>query len=44
MNIVISDCKFGFRKDRSTSHALNYPVEEINKQLSSGKHVLEIFY
>ncbi|MCP4489865.1 MAG: reverse transcriptase family protein, partial [Gammaproteobacteria bacterium] len=42
-NNVISDCQFGFRKGHSTSHALNYSVEEINKQLSSGKHVLGIF-
>ena len=40
---IINECQFGFRKGHSTSHALNYSVEEINKQLNLGKHVLGIF-
>ena len=40
---IISECQFGFRKSHSTSHALNYSVEEIDKQLKAGKHVLGIF-
>ena len=40
---VIYECQFGFRKGHSTSHALNYSVEEVDKQLNSGKHVLGIF-
>ena len=42
-NNVICDQQFGFRKGHSTSHALNYSVDEIDKQLSSGKHVMGIF-
>ena len=40
---IIHECQFGFRKGHSTSHALNYSVEEINKELNYGKHVLGIF-
>ena len=40
---IINECQFGFRKGHSTSHALNYSVEEVDKQLNSGKHVLGIF-
>ena len=40
---ILNECQFGFRKSHSTSHALNYSVEEINRQLNFGKHVLGIF-
>ena len=40
---ILHECQFGFRKGHSTSHALNYSVEEINNQLDSGKHLLGIF-
>jgi hypothetical protein len=40
---IITESQFGFRKSHSTSHALNYSVEEIEKELKVGKHVLGIF-
>ena len=40
---IIYDGQFGFRKGHSTSHALNYSVEEINRHLHLGKHVVGIF-
>ena len=40
---ILHENQFGFRKGHSTSHALNYSVEEINKELISGKHVVGIF-
>ena len=40
---ILHESQFGFRKGHSTSHALNYSVEEITKILNSGKHVVGIF-
>ena len=35
--------QFGFRKNHSTSHAINYSVQNITKKLENGRHVLGIF-
>ena len=35
--------QFGFRRDHSTSHAVNYSVNHIIKNLQSNKHVIGIF-
>ena len=35
--------QFGFRKGHSTSHALNFSVNHIEKYLTENKHVLAIF-
>ena len=35
--------QFGFRKNHSTSHAINYSVQNITKELENGRHVLGIF-
>ena len=40
---VLHDKQFGFRKGHSTSHALNYSVELIQKSLKQQQHVLAIF-
>ena len=40
---LLHDKQFGFRKNHSTSHALNYSVHHINKSLQKGEHVLGIF-
>jgi hypothetical protein len=40
---LLHDKQFGFRKGHSTSHALNYSVDHINKSLQKGEHVLGIF-
>ena len=40
---IISDKQFGFRKGHSTSYALHYSVNEIEKALNHKKHVLGIF-
>ena len=40
---MISDSQFGFRKNRSTGHAIHHSVNIIKKGLKSKKHVLGIF-
>ena len=40
---ILHDKQFGFRQGHSTSHALNYSVEAIRKNLANKKHVLAIF-
>ena len=37
------DRQFGFRKQHSTSHALNYSIDEIKQSIEKGDHVLGIF-
>ena len=37
------DKQFGFRKDHSTSHAVNYSVNKIIESIEDKKHVLGIF-
>ena len=40
---IINENQFGFRKNHSTSHALNYSVENIRSLLNDKQHVLGIF-
>ena len=40
---TINENQFGFRKNHSTSHALNYSVESIECLLRNKQHVLGIF-
>ena len=40
---LMSPCQFGFRKGHSTSYALNYSINHIQKALIKKKHVLGIF-
>ena len=40
---VIYDKQFGFRKNHSTSHAINYSVNHILNELESKNHVIGIF-
>ena len=42
-NNTLSDNQFGFRKQHSTSHALNYSVSHIENCLKNGEHILGIF-
>ena len=35
--------EFGFRKNHSTSHAINYSVNHILKEIESKNHVIGIF-
>ena len=37
------DRQFGFRKQHSTSHALNYSIDKIKQSIEKGDHVLGIF-
>ena len=39
---LLHDRQFGFRKNHSTSHALNYATEYISNSLKNKKHVLGI--
>jgi hypothetical protein len=41
-NGVLHKDQFGFRKGRSTTHALHKSVDSITKNLANGKHVLGI--
>ena len=41
--MLLHDKQFGFRKNHSTSHALNHSVHHINQSLQKGEHVLGIF-
>ena len=40
---VLYDKQFGFRKNHSTSHAVNYSVNEISKNMENKKHTIGIF-
>ena len=40
---TIYDKQFGFRKNHSTSHAINYSVDHILKEIESKNHVIAIF-
>ena len=41
-NLIFSK-QFGFRKRHSTSHALNYSVDQLTKSIASGQHTIGIF-
>ena len=41
-NLIFSK-QFGFRKGHSTSHALNYSVDQLTKSIASGHHTIGIF-
>ena len=41
-NLIFSK-QFGFRKGHSTSHALNYSVDQLTKSIASGQHTIGIF-
>ena len=40
---ILNENQFGFRKGHSTSHALNFSVNEIRKSWAKGDHVIGIF-
>ena len=40
---LLHDKQFGFRKNHSTNHALNYSISHIKSQISKGYHTLGIF-
>ena len=40
---ILHNKQFGFRKNHSTSHALNHSINYINQGLQRGEHVLGIF-
>ena len=40
---ILHDRQFGFRKQHSTSHALNYSIDKIKQSIEKGDHVLGIF-
>ena len=40
---LLYDKQFGFRKNHSTNHALNYSVSHIKSELKKGNHILGIF-
>ena len=40
---ILHDGQFGFRKYHSTSHALNYSIDQIKESIRHGDHVLGIF-
>ena len=40
---ILHDKQFGFRKNHSTSHAINYSVHHITQALKNKEHVLGIF-
>ena len=40
---VIYDNQFGFRKNHSTSHAINYSIDKILKEIEKKKHFIGIF-
>ena len=39
---ILHDRQFGFRKQHSTSHALNYSIDKIKQSIEKGDHVLGI--
>ena len=40
---ILNHQQFGFRKGHSTSHALNYSIDHIEKNISNRMHVLALF-
>ena len=42
-NNILNKSQFGFRKSHSTSHALNYSINCIEKSIKKGNNVLGIF-
>ena len=42
-NGILNKNQFGFRQGHSTSHALNYSINHIQKAIKKGNHVLGIF-
>ena len=40
---VIYDKQFGFRKNHSTAHAVNYSVNRLLTEIEDKKHVIGIF-
>ena len=42
-NNIIYDKQFGFRKNHSTSHAVNYSVNQILNEIEAKNHVIGIF-
>ena len=40
---ILHEKQFGFRKDHSTSHAINYSINHINEAIKNKEHVLGIF-
>ena len=40
---LLHEKQFGFRKNHSTSHAINYSVNHVNNSLKNKEHVLGIF-
>ena len=40
---ILHDRQFGFRKQHSTSHALNYSIDKIKQSIEKGDHILGIF-
>ena len=40
---VIYDNQFGFRKNHSTSYAINYSIDKILKEIEKMKHIIGIF-
>ena len=42
MNVIYEN-QFGFRKNHSTSHAINYSTDKIRKEIEKKRHVIGIF-
>ena len=42
MNVIYEN-QFGFRKNHSTSHAINYSIDKILKEIEKKRHVIGIF-
>ena len=42
MNVIYEN-QFGFRKNHSTSHAINYSIDKILKEIEKRRHVIGIF-
>ena len=42
MNVIYEN-QFGFRKNHSTSHAINYSIDKILKEIEKKKHTIGIF-
>ena len=42
-NNILNKSQFGFKKSHSTSHALNYSINCIEKSIKKGNNVLGIF-
>ena len=40
---ILYDKQFGFRKNHSTNHAINYSASHIKSELKKGNHVLGVF-